>query len=72
MNEEMKLRKSKDKVSYGRRSMRKGARGKSSFDFVCVKKLDSLMNWKPVKFYKGRSDMNRLLKRRKNTLARKF
>src|SRR4051812_10044874 len=29
-------------------------------------KLDSLMNWKPVKFYKGGSDMVRSFKRRKN------
>ena len=29
-------------------------------------KLDSLMNWKPVKFYKGRSDMIRSFQRRKN------
>src|SRR3989442_15932318 len=29
-------------------------------------KFDSLMNWKPVKFYKGGSDMVRPFKRRKN------
>ena len=29
-------------------------------------KFDSLMNWKPVKFYKSGSDMVRSFKRRKN------
>src|SRR3989441_13144900 len=29
-------------------------------------KFDSLMNWKPVKFYKGGSDMVRSFRRRKN------
>ena len=90
--------------------MRKGARGKGSFDFGCVEKqhirkvkrslrimrlkkikqvrglsifqdlesdgsnfkFDSLVNWKPVKFYKGGSDMVRSFHKRKFTLARQF
>src|SRR5206468_7887227 len=33
---------------------------------VAIFSFDSLMNWKPVKFYKGGSDMVRSFERRKN------
>src|SRR3989442_5261879 len=49
-----------------------GQTSKRAFYFQDIKsdrsnfKFDSLMNWKPVKFYKGGSDMVRSFKRRKN------